>query len=292
MTATYSSFDTLSIGACDATPGMPDGSLPVLAEIPKLTGRSQRPMPAKPSPQEPVATHDEPPTAAPSTLPIAEPAPTPPEAREPVEKLPRLAADEWSEEHWSARVLDFESTLRPHARLIALVTLIVMTGVTLAVMRAPVEVAVEAPPTDVVDAPHTTPGVLEEPSADQLVNTAPLWSPPADEAGLEPIPALPPRDTPASARVTAVGPVSSASRGAYLDEQSVTPVEPYRQAANDSDSDGTSVSGPTESRSAVRTAARPAYPTTPAPTQSWPSTRQSTSGDAPVAELLPTIRSY
>lgn len=294
MSATYSSFDTLTIDTLqgEATPGGP--MLPVLAAIPAI-GPQAKPEP----PVEPVNQPVEPPPApvvrsesahaaevAPPRFQTAEPvqtigkaipleAPTP-EAEAPAaapvpqphyqpappaysEPTSQSSEDEWHESSWAAQLLALETTLRPHARLILLAALIAITGLLLVVLRSPVEVLPESLPSNMVDS-NETPSLNEVEGAVMVAADAGSSAP-----RLDPLPVMPSVTAPAesmapTATVTAAGPAGMRVNLAPAD---ITPVEPHRTASAEVEPAATA------EQPKVRVAQVPAYPTTSYPAPSW-----------------------
>jgi hypothetical protein len=337
MSATYSSFDTLTIGQFEGPLGFGGSDLPVLAEIPML-GAEARPSvaaPREPAPQVAERAHLSPPPprfGATSPTPIhsapgdsaatridparrpPEPAPThsagPYETKPFESKIDREAPFE--ETGWATALLDLETTLRPHARLIVLVALIAVTSLTLLLMRAPVTEAPQAPPTDVVDAPPLAPP-FEGSLYEAPINPEPAPQTQfAERERLAPISAMPEPMRPATATITAVGPPgmppieaqASPERGPVF-----TPVLPYKdsgtQATRSLESSAVATAaGPTAPQTPayqttsptavvptttpeVRVAERVAYPATSYPQQSW-----NPAAAPPRAELMPPVSPY
>lgn len=278
MSATYSSFDTLTVGQLEGSAGLTGDHLPVLAEIPTV-GRpptvekktTRRPVdnahPAPPAPQFEVAA---------SPMPVApERKPTPAPTRAPAPEPAPVAHSQWverQESHWTSQLLELENAVRPHARLIALVALIALTGLTLVLLRAPVNPAAEAPPTDVVDAPLFKPAVIDHEATQVAIQQAPPAKGGAEF--LAPIPKLPsiaskPELTLApQATIIAVGPAGIPQQ--VSEPSPAEAITPIVVAEAKDNATRTSVAGPLAPASQpVRVAERTPYPTTNSSQGAW-----------------------
>lgn len=285
MTATYSSFDTLTIGVCEGFSGSPDGKLPVLAEIP-LIGPMRQPLKeaaryeidqAHASQQAPHFETTAPPTPI---SPVAQPQAA---VKEEVHTQTAEQSD-WAEGPWSARLLEIEAQVRPHARLVVLIALILLTGLTLALMRAPVAELPQAPPSDVVDAPRSAPVLENKKDSPQLVSVERDLSAVEASGGLEPIPALPQVQVPAKATIVAFGPTESP----VANWPDITPLEAAAPGATSGGRVAHSEPA-TGTDSPLRFAKRAQYPTTNAPQESWLPSAESTQTlkQTPAGRMLP-----
>lgn len=324
MSATYSSFDTLTIGHYEggAAPGGP--MLPVLAEIPAL---GSKPTPAKPPEPElqpasapAVQVRPEPAhapqvaspevaapqfQAAPQVQSAPQPAPAPAEAfapapaATPIQTPPTPAQPlptpqpvehesneaDWEDGGWAAQLLALETTLRPHARLILLAALIAITGLMLVVLRTPVETVPETLPSNMVDSSQAP--ALTDAHGPALVASEPAAAADEGEQLLDPMPTMPAEpveSSPARAVVTSAGPASMPVAPAMPSMDDITPIPPHRTASTEVAPQPQTELQP---QAAPRVAERPTYPSTSYPSTSYSAPAWSGSGAAAPNPNLP-----